>query len=272
MKYLNLGCGSHYSKETVWTNLDFVSTGETVIAHNLLDGIPFVDESFDLVYHSHVLEHFSKEDGEKLISECFRVLKPGGVLRIVIPNLETIAKNYLYFLNEGMNHPGDETIKANYEWTLMEMYDQTVRNQMGGNMIKYLQQEKILNEDFVLKRIGGEGIAIREAFLNPTIPNPPSPLIKYLRNIKGMLKNNLNKFLDPYLKPYQIGTFRQGGEIHQWMYDRYSLTNLLKNKGGKEIEIRDAFSSYITDWATYEIDGKYPVIRKLDSLFIEARK
>jgi predicted SAM-dependent methyltransferase len=65
MKYLNLGCGSHYSTATEWTNLDFTSLDNNVIAHNLLTGIPFEDNSFDLVYHSHVLEHFSKEDGEK---------------------------------------------------------------------------------------------------------------------------------------------------------------------------------------------------------------
>ena len=67
MKYLNLGCGSHYSTATEWTNLDFTSLDNNVIAHNLLIGIPFEDNSFDLVYHSHVLEHFSKEDGETFI-------------------------------------------------------------------------------------------------------------------------------------------------------------------------------------------------------------
>ena len=40
MKYLNIGCGSHYSSDFVWTNLDFTSTGKNVIAHNLLKGIP----------------------------------------------------------------------------------------------------------------------------------------------------------------------------------------------------------------------------------------
>ena len=41
LNYLNLGCGSTFHKD--WTNVDFVSTGEDVIAHNLLSGVPFND-------------------------------------------------------------------------------------------------------------------------------------------------------------------------------------------------------------------------------------
>ena len=64
-KYLNLGCGYHFHKS--WTNVDFIETGEGVIAHNLTKGVPFSDGTFDAVYHSHVLEHFSRKDGEMFI-------------------------------------------------------------------------------------------------------------------------------------------------------------------------------------------------------------
>src|SRR5689334_18953207 len=88
VSYLNLGCGYHYSSAPEWINVDFVATGGGVQPHNLLDGIPFPDNSFDLVYHSHVLEHFTKNDGECFIAECFRVIKPGGFIRVAIPDLE----------------------------------------------------------------------------------------------------------------------------------------------------------------------------------------
>ena len=218
------------------------------------------------------MEHFSKEDGEKLILECFRVLKPGGVLRIAIPDLEVIAKNYLHYINEGMNNQDDEIIRANYEWMLLEMYDQTVRNQSGGNMGKYLKQNEIINEDFVLQRIGAEGQVLRDEFLKPSIAVASNNLlISYSKQLKSILKGIIKKVFKPYIS-YEIGAFRKGGEIHQWMYDRYSLTNLLRAKGGSDIIIRDAFSSYIKEWATYEIDGKYPITRKPDSLFMEALK
>lgn len=282
MKYLNLGCGDYFSKEKEWVNLDFVSSHEEVIAHNLLKGIPFEDNTFDLVYHSHVLEHFSKEDGEILISECFRVLKPNGVLRIAIPDLERIAKKYLYFLEQGISNPNDEVIRANYEWMKIEMYDQTVRNISGGDMKKYIRQEKMINDDFVFQRIGEEGRVMRNKFLNAKNnskqvqssekKNMPSIITRIINKLKKVIKNKIIKSLDINPDYIAIGSFRLGGEIHQWMYDRYSLTSLLTHKGGFKIEVRDAFSSYINNWAEYKIDGKDNVVRKPDSLFIECIK
>src|ERR1041385_5970668 len=93
MKMLNLGCGDRY--HAGWVNVDFVSNDKNVLAHNLLKGIPFGNNSFDAVYHAHVLEHFTPEDGKKLLEECFRVLKPGGILRIGVPDLETIVREYM---------------------------------------------------------------------------------------------------------------------------------------------------------------------------------
>lgn len=274
MKYLNLGCGTHYSEKTEWTNLDFVSSGKGVVAHNLLKGIPFNDKSFDLVYHSHVLEHFSKEDGEKFVSECLRVLKPGGVLRIVIPDLECIVKEYLRTLEEGIKNPEDAVVKANYDWMMIEMFDQTTRNKSGGNMAEYLSRPTIKNEEYVVKRIGDEVRTIRKYFLS-TPGNPQPDKMVNDRNdnsLKSRLKRYLLNRWHVDLNAHELGKFRLGGEIHQWMYDRYSLTHLLKSKNADGIQIRDAYTSYISDWSSYELDGEKPIVRKPDSLFIEAIK
>lgn len=280
MKYLNLGCGFNYSTEKEWTNLDFISSGADVIAHNLLKGIPFENNSFDLVYHSHVLEHFSKEDGEKLIAECFRVLKTGGTIRIAIPDLEMIARNYLYYLEKGLNTPNDEMLRANYDWIMLEMYDQTVRDHSGGNMLKTLSAETVINEGFLFERIGEEGRSLRKQFVSSfettSSANYIMPVKPDLGTIIPKLKKRIKKYLIKKLrideKAMKIGEFRLSGEIHQWMYDKYSLTNLLKNHGGKDIKIRDAFTSYINNWAIYNIDGKETIVRKPDSLFVEAIK
>src|SRR5665213_2847022 len=95
-KMLNLGCGEQH--HPAWVNVDFVSQDPTVILHDLTKGIPYPDNSFEVVYHSHVLEHFTRSDARKFIQECFRVLKPNGVLRIAIPDLEQIVRNYTTFL------------------------------------------------------------------------------------------------------------------------------------------------------------------------------
>lgn len=81
--------------------------------HNLLYGIPLEDQTVDFVYSSHFLEHLTKEHGRRLLDECFRVLKPGGVLRIAVPDLEHAWQMYRRGDKERMIHDfffsGDET-------------------------------------------------------------------------------------------------------------------------------------------------------------------
>lgn len=275
MKYLNLGCGIYYSTQEEWTNLDFVSSGNKVLRHNLLNGIPFEDNTFDAVYHSHVLEHFTKEDGEAFTAECFRVLKPGGVLRIVLPDLEGIMRNYIQSLDNLAIDPNDEIYKANYEWMLLEMYDQTVRNYGGGNMGKYLFQKHIKNEDFIFARIGEEGRQIRKKYFESrdisVTENKKFVSKTLIRTLRGKIKGYLLKKLR-ISKVITIGNFRLKGEIHQWMYDRYSLTELLNRFGGESITVTDAYTSSINNWSTYKLDVIESGVRKPDSLFIEAIK
>ncbi|NJO92833.1 MAG: hypothetical protein HC831_30595 [Chloroflexia bacterium] len=58
-----------------------------------------------------------------------------------------------------------------------------------------------------------------------------------------------------------------GGEIHQWMYDRYSLSQLLQKNGFKDVTIQTAFTSAIPDWNNYELESKNEVVFKPDSPF-----
>lgn len=270
MKFLNLGCGSHFVVSPEWTNIDFESNSEHVKAHNLLTGIPQKDNSFDIVYHSHVLEHFTKSDGDKFIGECFRVLKPGGILRIVIPDLEQITRAYLKFLELGLQNPGDPLISANYDWMLLEMYDQTVRERSGGDMKDYLSRQNIINEKLVFERIGEEGKAIRNAFLSNKNSKENSVGKKnktrhFLSNIKQKIKNKTSQKDNNY-------DFRKGGEIHLWMYDKYSIMRLLTKYSFKEISFVTAFEGSLQGWKNFELDGKDGIVRKPDSLFTEAKK
>lgn len=272
MKYLNVGCGSQYIKLPNWTNIDFISNDKYVIAHNLLKGIPFKDHSFDYLYHSHVLEHFSKDDGVLFMRECFRVLKPNGIIRIAIPDLETIARNYIFWLEKGISNLDDDLIKANYDWMLLEMYDQTVRNSSGGQMGKYLIQKELINEQFIYDRIGEEGRVYRQNnLISEKATDVNFNLVVLIKQILRKIKKISNRsfFTSNYSK---IGCFRLGGEIHQWMYDRYSLTKLLTDIGFSEVVIKDSFESSIVDWEKYNLDIKNGIARKPDSMYIEGRK
>jgi len=96
MKYLNLGCGNYYHRD--WINVDLHSNDPQILSYDLRKGIPLPEESCDVVYHSNIIEHFQRDDALTLLRECFRVLKPGGILRVATPNLEQICK--IYFNSE----------------------------------------------------------------------------------------------------------------------------------------------------------------------------
>lgn len=276
--YLNLGCGNRFHKD--WYNIDFQSNNVYVKPYNLLKGIPYDNNTFEVVYHSHVLEHFSKSDAEKFISECYRVLTEGGTLRIAVPDLEQIVREYIK--NMELSIEGNKDAQNNYEWIMLELYDQTVRNHSGGDMANYLFQDVIDNEDYVFQRIGEEGRSIRNNYLlkkrnrsnriKKVVSNYNLPYILKLlySKLKFFIKNLV---ISPHDKEcIKIGRFRLGGEIHQWMYDRYSLKLLLEKYNFKNIEVKTAFDSNIREWNKFELDTKDGVIYKPDSLFIEAKK
>ena len=248
--YLNLGCGSHYKEG--WTNVDFRSTGTGVIAHNLNNGIPFEDSSFDVVYHSHLLEHFPKKDAFKFIQECHRVLKDGGIIRVVVPDLEQIVRWYLKLLDESLG--GDQEAQKRYDWIMLELFDQMVRNLTGGEMLKYWEINPMPAESFVIERCGSE-------------------VLNVLKAIRGNgTKQGCNQSASN-INAQQVGDFRLSGEIHQWMYDRYSLSKLMEQAGFDDIRVCRANESVIPDFNSYLLDiNPDGSIRKPDSLFTEAKK
>lgn len=62
--------------------------------HDIMS-LPFEENTIDLIYSSHVVEYFDRDEVQKLLQEWKRVLKPGGTLRIAVPDFEIIAKLYL---------------------------------------------------------------------------------------------------------------------------------------------------------------------------------
>lgn len=246
---VNLGCGNRWHKD--WINLDFHSNSEFVQKHNLYEPLPFEEHSVDAIYSSHVLEHFPKYFAPKFLKECYRVLKKGGLIRVVIPDLEQITKNYLIFLEQARR--GDSDAAEKYDWTLIELFDQMIRNLSGGEMLEYWKQKPMPQEEFVLERVGSE---VKNT-LNAIRANPQN----YPK--KDCLEQNFEA----------IGRFRLSGEVHQWMYDSFSLSRLLAEAGFSTIEQHSAISSKIPDFSSYlldiEEDGS---TRKPDSLFMEAVK
>ena len=272
LNYLNAGCGSKFHPD--WTNIDLMHPSPDVISHNLIKGIPFEDNTFDVVYNAHFLEHLPKYAAPAFINECARVLRPGGIIRIVVPDLENIAREYLRALDEVEQSCNRET-SANYEWIMLELFDQFVRTSSGGEMAETLKSECLVNENYIFERMGLSGMSIRNTFLQRERKRSFKSLYQKFRGITFTevmsTISKLSKRLLPS-KRKRIEAFRNGGEVHQWMYDRYSLGKLLQKFDFEDIAVKSATESNIPEWNTYQLDSIDGILFDPVSLFLEARK
>lgn len=89
---LHLGSGPNVIKD--WLNTDISPTSPEVVFLNATKSFPFEDCVFDYVFSEHLIEHLTYNEGMYMLRECYRVLKPGGRIRIATPSLETIIGLY----------------------------------------------------------------------------------------------------------------------------------------------------------------------------------
>lgn len=82
--YKRTNNSDNYSLETLMNKIK----RSHIIHHDLNYGLPFYDGSVPYIFTSHFLEHLYYEDAEKFLKESYRVLKPGGAIRICIPSLD----------------------------------------------------------------------------------------------------------------------------------------------------------------------------------------
>lgn len=92
--YLNLGCGT--ITHPAFLNVDALVARHIHYIRPIDDLRPFRDDSVDLVYASHCLEHFSHREVARVVAEWHRVLKPGGILRVGVPDFDQLIAMYEY--------------------------------------------------------------------------------------------------------------------------------------------------------------------------------
>jgi SAM-dependent methyltransferase len=180
---------------------------------NLAKGIPFADGVFDGVYHSHLLEHLDREVVPDFLKECHRVLKPGGILRVVVPDLEKLARSYV----DIMNLLPDRANMSQYHFAVEQIFDQMV--------------------------------------------------------IRTPRWRKDQKLVVQMLEHLFTGNTARAGVLHRWMYDRFSLGELLQTTGFVDIQTCTETTSQITGWNEFQLDTNpdgSPY--KPDSLYTEGRR
>ena len=266
MKLVNIGCGRQAHPE--WCNLDLTACAPGVIEHDLRRGLPFADSSCDVVYHSHLLEHLRPDEAAQLLAECRRVLRPGGTLRIAVPDLEGIARQYLRSLDAAAENPA---ASPDHEWMTVELLDQMVRTRSGGQMRRYFENEHLPNRPFICSRVGAELAGWGGAATRSTLRARLKRTFAKLRRGAALVAATLALGREGCRDLKEV-LFRRSGEVHQWMYDRLSLQRLLDSHGFERVRRCSAVESRIPNFASYELDAAQGEVRKPDSLFIEAQK
>ncbi|MFA5000086.1 MAG: methyltransferase domain-containing protein [Patescibacteria group bacterium] len=221
MKMLNIGCGKIY--HTDWINLDLVSS-PGIKGHNIKKRLPFPDNSLDFVYHSHILEHLRQNEAKKFIKECYRILKPEGLIRIAVPDLEKLCEEYLKNLKKGFDN-GDENAILDYQWNKQEMFDQMIREKQGGKILEIIESSPT-NKAYIASRIG-QTMVSGHKYLSP---KPSKKLIRATKKILLLIIRLKLLEAFSYAKRTLLNNFffNSAGEKHYWAYDRLDLKIILE--------------------------------------------
>ena len=90
---LHLGCGKkNFGKD--WDHIDVNEEYDHIKSHDIIN-LPYEENTVDLIYASHVFEYFDREEASEVLLKWKKVLKPNGILRIAVPDFESMVKLYL---------------------------------------------------------------------------------------------------------------------------------------------------------------------------------
>ena len=270
-KFLNFGCGNRTCPEP-WVNIDFHSCNPHVIQCNLLKGFPFQDSFFDAVYSSHVLEHFSPQQAAFLLAESYRVLKPGGIIRIVVPDLEMTCREYVRIMDAYEN---DALARRQHQWILIELMDQMVRTTPSGQVPQFKkfvqdsQDEEL--KAYIVSRT-------QSASWEQSLPRTLSAKIKNLSI--GKIREKLIYLYLRFLRLFYPPTLRSMalddaplGEKHRWMYDKFSLREALYKAGFQNPQLMRYDTSQIREFNDCLLDkNEDGSSYKNNSIYMEAKR
>lgn len=285
--YVNLACGDCFIKNSEWVNFDYSPHDDGVIGVDLLGKLPLLDNTVDLIYTSHFIEHIPADDVNKFLAECLRILKPEGVIRIVTPDLVEMSREYL-----------KQYDLCNYDKSLflsVAMIDQCVRRNSGGqlaNIYKKYSALDVVDHEMVgyIKLRTGEDLSRR--VINNEENKKSTEDFKKRKNIfeklSILLTHKLNIARDrvkslwfqwlvnllPTAYKNQNMSFASIGELHHWLWDQKQLISVLEKSGFVNCKSYSHISSQVDDFPFSPLDTSDNVHPRkgYESMFIEAKK
>ena len=157
LEYLDIGCGRNSHAEFI--NLDYLWHPRVDVCWDITCGFPFRTHSMKGIFSEHCLEHFSLRVGFRILQECRRLLRPEGILRIVVPDAE------LYLSLYHRQNEGDTT--ASFPFQSSEAFDGVYSPLLSVKRVFYQDRDSLFGHrcmyDFsllasLLRRIGFDSV------------------------------------------------------------------------------------------------------------------
>lgn len=264
---INVACGASFSEG--WVNVDFLPSSKEVRQVNILDGLPFDDNSCDVIYASHFLEHLTLEMAESFLRESYRVLRANGRIRIVVPDLEEICSAYLKYRQSGQHQLAD--------FVAVELIDQCVRMKSGGQLERAYREIQASGDaamiDFVYQRTGYSlnGACFNRASFNERLKAlswgrlKSAMFLLYVRAVSLLLPSSIRA---------QMMSETLIGEKHLWLYDFKMLRDLLEKVGYKDCQKMEFDQSRIDGFQNdgLDQDANGRPRKGIESMYVEAVK
>ena len=278
MKKLNLACGGVYIISNDWINLDYVSSDTHVQPANLLETLSFESNSISLVYSSQFLEHIPLHQVPSFLRECHRVLEPGGVIRLVLPDFEEMCREYLSQLDRG------DYTKA--KLCVIDIVDQCVRLESGGELAKiYRKYSQDLEgndqiRDYLYSR-NGQYLPLSSALSQSTrssklinlLTKPNLFIKKFVYQLDRVRINILISLLPKAFREQNV-SLASIGERHHWLWDFYQIKSVLAEIGFDNIQRCNFNTSQVPDFPFKPLDANSDnrPRKGQQSMYLEAMK
>jgi len=118
--YLNLGCADMYKDNFI--NVDYFDNGKIDYGMDLRYPFKIESNSIDGIFSEHTFEHLSHKEVDNALSECYRILKNGAIIRIIVPDLSILIRKYYEndaawfesWYNLVLDHPSRNNLKKYY--------------------------------------------------------------------------------------------------------------------------------------------------------------
>ena len=269
---INLACGGVFIAGDGWINLDYGASNAAVQRADLLGHLPLPNDHVALVYSSHFLEHIPREQVSGFLTECRRILAPGGVLRLVLPDLENLCRTYLAHRERGEHEQA--------YFLVLEMIDQCVRRESGGELGRHYR---------ALKSSPGEHAAliefVRERTGENILSNPSREPLKARMATIGYLARGVQRRVEriwtravlqllPKAFRAQNVSLASVGERHHWLWDFEQLRAELERVGFEAVTRCTASESRFDGFPfqPLDLDAEGRPRKGSESMYIEAIK